>query len=168
MKVLVAQLCPTLCDLKDCSPAGSSVYGILQARILEWVAIPFSRGSSQPRDGSQVSCTAGRFFITWATTLNDMATIHLLTFLKTHFLWVVSYAGHWGTMVDGDWQALVLAIITSVFGYCSNCSLLHCQHCLNFKNRFYLNSPHDSCAIQLPEWSFQKVLQKITFFSSIL
>ena len=42
----VAQLCPTLCDPMDCSPPGSSVHGILQARILEWVAIPFSRGSS--------------------------------------------------------------------------------------------------------------------------
>ena len=46
VKVLVAQLCPTLCDLMDCSLPGSSVHGILQARILEWVAIPFSRGSS--------------------------------------------------------------------------------------------------------------------------
>ena len=43
-------LCPTLCKPMDCSPPGSSVHGILQARILEWVAIPFSRGSSQPRD----------------------------------------------------------------------------------------------------------------------
>ena len=46
LKVLVAQLCPTLFDLMDCSPPGSSVHGILQARILEWVAIPFLRGSS--------------------------------------------------------------------------------------------------------------------------
>ena len=46
VKVLVAQSCPTLCDPMDCSPPGSSVHGILQARILEWVAIPFSRGSS--------------------------------------------------------------------------------------------------------------------------
>ena len=50
MKVLVTQLCPTLCDPMDCSPPGSSVRGFLQARILEWVAIPFSRGSSGPRD----------------------------------------------------------------------------------------------------------------------
>ena len=50
VKVLVTQLCPTLCDPLDCSPSVSSVHGILQAKILEWVAIPFSRGSSQPRD----------------------------------------------------------------------------------------------------------------------
>ena len=50
MSVLVAQLCPTLCDLMDWGPPGSSVHGIFQARILELVAIPFSRGSSQPGD----------------------------------------------------------------------------------------------------------------------
>ena len=53
---LVTQLCPTLCDLMDCSPPGSSVQGILQARTLEWIAIPFSRGSSRPRDQTWVSC----------------------------------------------------------------------------------------------------------------
>ena len=53
--------CPTLCDPMDCNPPGSSVHGILQARILEWVAIPSSRGSSRPRDLSQASGTAGRF-----------------------------------------------------------------------------------------------------------
>ena len=58
----VAQLCPILCDPVDCSPPGSSVHGILQARILEWVAISFSRGSSRPRDQTQVSCIAGRCF----------------------------------------------------------------------------------------------------------
>ena len=51
----------------DCSLPGSSVHGILQARILEWVAIPFSRGSFQPRDQTQVSCIAARFFTIWAT-----------------------------------------------------------------------------------------------------
>ena len=56
-----------LCDPVDCSPPGSSVHGILQARRLEWVATPFSRGSSQPRDRTQVSCTAGGFFTTCAT-----------------------------------------------------------------------------------------------------
>ena len=61
-EVLVAQLCPTLCDPMDCSPPDSSVHGILQARILEWVAIPFSRGSSQPKDRTQVSCISGRYF----------------------------------------------------------------------------------------------------------
>ena len=51
----------------DCSLSGSSVHGIFQARILEWVAIPFSRGSSWPRDQTQVCCNAGKFFTNWAT-----------------------------------------------------------------------------------------------------
>ena len=55
MKVLVTQLCPTLCYFRDCSWPGSSVHGILQARILTCVAIPFSRGSSWPRDRAGVS-----------------------------------------------------------------------------------------------------------------
>ena len=56
-----------LCNPLDCSPPGSSVHGILQARILEWVAVPSSRGSSQPRNWTQVSWIAGRFFTSWAT-----------------------------------------------------------------------------------------------------
>ena len=59
---LVTQPCLTLRDPMDCSPPGSSVHGILQVRILEWVVMPSSRGSSQPRDQAQVSCIAGRFF----------------------------------------------------------------------------------------------------------
>ena len=59
--VLVTQLCLTLCDPMDYIPPGSSVHGILQARILEEVAIPFSRGSSQSRDPTRVSCIAGKF-----------------------------------------------------------------------------------------------------------
>ena len=61
--VKVALSCPTLWD-----PTDYTVHGILQARILEWVAFPFSRGSSQPRDRTQVSCIAGGFFTSWATT----------------------------------------------------------------------------------------------------
>ena len=63
----VTQSCPTLCDPVDCSLPGSSVHQILQARILEWVAISFSRGSSQPRDRTQVSRIGGRRFNLWAT-----------------------------------------------------------------------------------------------------
>ena len=64
---VVAQLCPALCNLTDCSPPGSSFHGNLQARILDWVAIPFSRVSSQLRDWTHVSCPKGRFFTFWAT-----------------------------------------------------------------------------------------------------
>ena len=62
VKMKVTQSCPTLCN-----PMDYTVHGILQARILEWVAFPFSRGSSQPRDQTQVSRIAGRLFTSWAT-----------------------------------------------------------------------------------------------------
>ena len=62
VKVKVTQLCLTLCD-----PMDYTVHGILQVRVLDWVAFPFSRGSSQPRDWTQVSHIIGRFFTSWAT-----------------------------------------------------------------------------------------------------
>ena len=76
VKVLVAQLCLTLCDSVDCSPPGSFVHVILQARMLEWVAVSFSRGSSQHRDQTQVSLFAGRFFTVWATKEAGENTLH--------------------------------------------------------------------------------------------
>ena len=63
----VAQSCPTLCDPVDCSLPGSSVHGIFQAIVLEWIAISFSRGSSQPRDRTWVSSIVDRRFTVWAT-----------------------------------------------------------------------------------------------------
>ena len=68
-------LCPTLCNLMDCSLPGFSLHGILQARVLEWVAISFSRGSSWPRDRTQVSCIPGRRFNLWATRETQVANI---------------------------------------------------------------------------------------------
>ena len=62
VKVLITQVCPTLCGPMDCNLPGSSVHGILQARILEWVAILFSKGTSPARDQTLFSCSAGRFF----------------------------------------------------------------------------------------------------------
>ena len=67
LSMKVAQSCLTLCDPMDYSPPGFSLHGILQARILEWVAIPFSRRSSQPREKTRVSCIAGIFFTIWTT-----------------------------------------------------------------------------------------------------
>ena len=63
----VAQSCLTLCESMDCNPPGSCVYGIFQVRILDWVAIFFSRGSSAPRDPAWASCIAGVSFTIWAT-----------------------------------------------------------------------------------------------------
>ena len=77
LKVLVTQWCQTLCDPMDCSLPGSSVHGILQAWITEWVALPFSRGSSWPRDRTQVSHIAGRFFAFWVTREAGASTHHI-------------------------------------------------------------------------------------------
>ena len=61
------QPCPARSDPTDCSPPGSSVHGTSQARILDWMVISFSRGSSQPRDRTHISCIVGRFLYHWAT-----------------------------------------------------------------------------------------------------
>ena len=71
--VLSCSSYPTLCDPMDCSLPGSFVHGIFQARILEWVAISFSRGSSRPRNQTCTSCIAGEFFTHWA-----IREVHLL------------------------------------------------------------------------------------------
>ena len=63
---------------QGCNPPGSSVHGILQARTLEWVAMPSSRGSSQPSDRTQGSCIAGRFFTIWATREAPRANLSLV------------------------------------------------------------------------------------------
>ena len=78
--VLVAQLCPTVCNPMDCSRLGCSVHGILQARILEWVAIPFSRESSDPGLELQVSCIAG---IYWVTS----EALDWMIYIYTHIFW---------------------------------------------------------------------------------
>ena len=64
---LVAQSCPALCNPMDCSPPGSSVQGISQARIVEWVAISFSRGSSAPRHQTHISCFGRQVLCHWVT-----------------------------------------------------------------------------------------------------
>ena len=80
MRVFVAQSCPTLFDAMDCSPPGSSVYGVLQARILEWVAISFSRGPYWPRDQTQVSYTGRQILYGWATGVLGTHLVLFFTF----------------------------------------------------------------------------------------
>ena len=78
----VTQSCLTLCDPMDCSLSGSSIHGIFQARVLEWIAISFSRGSSRPRNRTRVSRIAGRCFTVWATreakTTAQLHSSHML------------------------------------------------------------------------------------------
>ena len=78
--VKVSQSCPTLCN-----PMDHTVHGILQARILEWLAFPFSWGSSQPRDQTQVSCIAGRFFTSWATGRPKSNGVGIISLLQQIF-----------------------------------------------------------------------------------
>ena len=92
VKMLVAQLSQTLCDPMDCSPSGFSVHGIFQARILEWFAISFSRGSSPPRIWTWVSCIAGRFFNRWA--IGEIFTVShsiLYIFLSKYYNLSLAY-----------------------------------------------------------------------------
>ena len=111
VKVLVTQLCPTLFNPLYCSPPGSFVHGILQARILRWVAYPFSRGSSQPRDQTWVSYTAGRFFTIWATweaqgnvyvyQIPILYTMHILQFYVNYAS--VNHVWMWGLGCEESW-----------------------------------------------------------------
>ena len=74
---LIAELCLILCDPRDCSPPSSSVHGIFQARMLEWVAISFSRGFSQPRDQTRVSCVS---------CIDRQILYHCVTGSQQHYL----------------------------------------------------------------------------------
>ena len=82
----VIQSCPTLWDPMNCSPPGYSVHGILQARILEWIAMPSSRRSSQPRDRTQVSHIASGFFTVWATRKPKNTGVESLSLFQGIFL----------------------------------------------------------------------------------
>ena len=89
----VAQSCPTLCDPMDCRPPGSSTHGIFQARVLEWVAISFSRGSYRPRDQTQISHIAGRHFTVW--TISESHTFYNAQYIKIHWLTICSNQYFW-------------------------------------------------------------------------
>ena len=91
MKVLVAQSCLILCDPMDGSPPGSSVHGISQARILEWVAISSFRGFSWSRNQIQVSCIAGVFSTSWATRQAPLLswTYHLIPHIQSDLFFTV-------------------------------------------------------------------------------
>ena len=104
--VTVTQLCLTLCDPMDYNLPGSSVHGILQAEILEWVAISFSSESSRPRDWTQVSCTAGRFFITLATRELNYTSI------KIEYPWAELI--DWGIQLRETWWVLFIATCRSL------------------------------------------------------
>ena len=100
----VAQSCPIFCDPMDGSHPGFSVHGILQARILEWVAIPFSRGPSRLRDQTWVSCFAGGFSTIWAT--REAPGIGIIEPQITGCLGNPMNRGAWGATVHGVTKGL--------------------------------------------------------------
>ena len=110
MKVKVIQLCLALCN-----PMDYTVYGILQARILEWEAIPFSRRSSQSREWMQVSCTAGRFYTIWAT--REVGTFYVLCLVaqSCQTLCYPMDCSPPGSSVHGIFQARILEWVASSF-----------------------------------------------------
>ena len=123
----------------DCSLPGFSARGILQAGILEWVAMPFSRGSSQPRDQTQVSCTADRFFTSWATREAPVNCI-----MNVFFLPEWSYPRHnLKTVVSHLFFAFVLIFFSihlryggSVAEWCvDNSPSLWCKHLMSTGKR---------------------------------
>ena len=91
----VTQPCPTLCDPVGWSPPGSSVHGILQARTLEWVAVPFSSGSSRPRNQTRISWIADRFFTSWAT--KEVLCAHEES---QSLKWILLTFSRWSRMCD--------------------------------------------------------------------
>ena len=96
-------MCQTLCDPMDCSLPGSSVHGIFQVRILEWVAISFSRGSTRPRHWTLVSCIVGRH--NWATSLLYFTCVYI-------YLWS---AVSWGFSVLGIFLGRILEWVAISF-----------------------------------------------------
>ena len=120
---LVTQLCLTLCDPMDCSQAPLSME-ILQATTLEWVAMPSSRESSQPRDWTQVSCIECRFFTIWAT-------LYLFWFIASVFcnyqhilvISVVRYSKFISAIINGIFKINILV---------SNCSSSVCRNTIEF------------------------------------
>ena len=125
VRVLAVQSCPTLCDPMDCSPPGSSVHGILQAKILEWVVIPFSRASSWPRDLTRVFHIADKFFTIWATRWDPQTSQLGQAFCFKLLCKSTIYAAGGGE----NWAKMSKKFTTtcfSVFLFGLGCSLISC------------------------------------------
>ena len=108
--MLVAPSCPTLCKPIDCSPPSSSIHGIPQARILEWVAIPFSRGCSWLRDWTRVSCMGRWILYHWASREAQILPYHMHIYLLWDWWWAhVFWPAHslkwsWNSDIFGGWH----------------------------------------------------------------
>ena len=108
VKSEVAQLCPTLCDLLDCSLLGFSVQGIFQARVPEWVAISFSRGSSRHRDWTQISLITGLPFTLWATREDSIFGVHV-------YFWIIVCSGYMPrSEIDGPYGSSIFIFLKNL------------------------------------------------------
>ena len=121
----VAQSCPTLCDPVDCSPPCSSVHGILQARVLEWVAISFTRGSSWPRDRTQVSCIVSKtlYRLSHQGSIYDMKSLSHVRLFATP--WTVAHHAPLSmgqTNPFQDYMLLLLLLLLSCFSRVRLCA----------------------------------------------
>ena len=106
----VAQSCPTLCNPTDCSLPGSCVHGIFPARVLEWTAISFSRGSSWPKDRTRVSRIVDRCFTVWITR---GVNLHVFMFFVIFFLWLMSNLIVLGS--DRTWVSRIVGRLFTVW-----------------------------------------------------
>ena len=122
MKVKIAQLCPTLWD-----PIDYTVHGILQARILEWVAFPFFRGSSQTKDQTQVYHIASRFFTSCAILKNigifpvlcnmSLSLAYTQRFVPPSLLPLYCPCNHWKTLACSLWESFFYIIFTTLLHF---------------------------------------------------
>ena len=147
-KVLVTQLCPTLCDPMDFSPPGSSVHGIFQARILEWIAISFSRVSSQPRDWTWVSCITGSFFLLSEPHTGDTHKCYVLKILHVPYLqllWFIYISASSNSRISAlVWLSCYWSFRTQLWGCdARNLFLILLSVCFH-SNRYTALSEHQS------------------------
>ena len=169
--MLVAQSCLTLCESIGCTLIGFSVHANLQAGILEWVAIPFSKRSSQPKDQTRGSCTAGRFFTMWATGSLDMnisGKCHRQRSLVGYSLW-----GHkesdteWATSLHYTWRGPSSQIRFIYHTYISQLHWLlissHYQPCKNWSTS--LSTAKGSTEVW---WSWRNILDSNSWISFFL
>ena len=153
VKVLVAQSHPTLCNLMDCRSSGSSAHEILRAKIVEWVAMPFSRGSSWLRDQTQVSQIAGWFFTVWATREAQETTPQTHTH-QTYFKSLPGILVNMTPFLENlpwpHWYRFVLQwILISCCCYC----------CLVAKSCLTLLWPHGPCQVPVCRILQAKILE---------
>ena len=145
--VLVAQLGLTLCNPTDCSPPGSSVHGILQASILEWPAITFSRGSSQPRDWTLIYI-ADRFFTIWATGKSCTSVWEHHIFMKEgmfSILWRIARF-HLNQKLSSAWVCLFPSALCALW-----------QEIMPLHTFIYTLPPHPSGCALVSRWVWLSV-----------